>query len=435
MVFLDTLNQTLPLLGKMCAEVHDPKEADLSQHIQEGCCEFKGRHPNMKLIDLLVYMEYEASTLESNNEMVDAMRKYIEDPKPLPDEKFSSVKDKYSSSTQTMDSLRAHAAKKQRPPLETIFSPPELLFLHDHSAQYLPNMAALGAEAIYDHIYACCPEFKKRHPRADIFEVLFFMDQMIRIGEDVRVKALEFIRHKTLPRIVDMTWGRDAELVKAKRQEALNFLDTLRDEPDSEDEELPNFKDPATTYDAAARRSFRDPFVGTADDPSADRCVIADPETQEPVEADIVGRHPHRRKWLVCAIPSLNPRYPKLERFPTIDGSTSQYRNVLENYSLRGSNRTIPVGGMEDLVNCGMKDFELNGVILLPWGDDTRISGFGVSNWKRNEFKIFAKTVCCNKWGRSGLAMLHSHLQKCGSPIPTGKGKAELEIEPRSWYG
>ncbi|KAF9773792.1 hypothetical protein IL306_008330 [Fusarium sp. DS 682] len=435
LALLDTLSETLPELGKMCEE-----SSELSDSIQKNCSVFKGRYPDRNPIDFLVYMEQQASGTEDNQEMKDQMKQYLKDPTPLKELKFHSEKAKTKMETdhltakETIRGLRIAAAI-------AFYSEAEHKFLKEHALPYLPN---IGARDLTDFTLEFCLEFKERHPNSDIFELLFYAEQMFRVSEkDANTKIQEFIQQEKLLTIEEMGFGSDTQLIKAKGQEALNILEKLRKQksgpvnqqgkPDQQVQ--PNLEDRATTYDAAARRSFRDPYVGTTDDPSADRCVIADPETGEQVEAGIIGRHPHRKKWLVCAIPSTNLSYPKLEKFVTIDGTSREYRDVLEKYNGTGSNRTIPVGEKHDLDKCELADFELNGVILLPWGNDTRISAFGVSNWKRNEFKMFAKTVCCNKWGRSGLAVLHSHLQMCGSKIPTGgKGKSELEIEARSWY-
>ncbi|EGU73323.1 hypothetical protein FOXB_16168 [Fusarium oxysporum f. sp. conglutinans Fo5176] len=383
MAFLDTLSEALPELGQMCTDSNV-----LSNEIYESCRQFKGRHPDRNLIDFLVYMEYQALKNETDEQMKDQMIKYIQDPTiQLP----VDMKKKHDASMQKIRDLRVNAASQ-------FYTPPELKFLTEHAPQHLPIIGALGKDLLADFTIDFCFEFREQHPKGDIFELLFYAERMMTVyKKNAKPKIQEFIQQEKLPRIEDMDFGTDTHLIKLRRQEALSILEGLR-KPQPDPTKQPDAMDRAMSYDAAARRSFRDPFVGTAEDPSADRCVIADPETQQPVEADIVGRHPHRRKWLVCAIPSLNPRYSKLERFPTIDGSSSEYRNVLENYSLRGSNRTIPVGDMQDLKNCSMKDFELNGVILLPWGDDTRISGFGVSHWKQNEFKIFAKTPFAEMW-------------------------------------
>ncbi|KAK2669735.1 hypothetical protein RAB80_015261 [Fusarium oxysporum f. sp. vasinfectum] len=416
------MSETLPELGGMC-QASDV----LSTDIWNSCSQFKRQYPDRNLIDFLVYMEHQALTNETDEDMKGEMIKYIQDPTiQLP----VNMKTKHDASMQKIRDLRVDAARQ-------FYTPPELKFLTEHAPQHLPIIGALNKDHLADFTIKFCFEYREQHPKDDIFELLFYAERMMTVsGKDAGTKIQEFIQQEKLPRIEDMDFGTDTHLIKLRRQEALSILEGLRKpQPDPREDQQSDTMDRAVFYDAAKRRGLRDQFVGKAEDPSADRCMITDPETKQPVQAEIIGRHPHRRKHLVCAIPSHNPLYPGMERFPTIDGTSKEYRDILDNYSLHGSNRTLPVGGIEDLVGCDITDFELNGVILLPWGDTVRISAFGVSNLKKNEFKIFAKTICCNKWGRSGLAVLHSHLQKCGSTIPTGKGKGEWEIEARSWYG
>ncbi|EXL41509.1 hypothetical protein FOCG_16313 [Fusarium oxysporum f. sp. radicis-lycopersici 26381] len=408
--FLVTMENTLPDLHKMCIESNA-----LSNYILQGCREFKGRHVDRDLVDFLVHMEYQADKNETDEQMKEEIIKYVQNPtSPLP-----VMEEKHAAAKQQMQDLRIAAVARY-------YTDAELEFLRKHAPKHLPKIAS-DIDLLTDFTFKFCPEFKERHPKDDIFELLCF-GELIRtfFPKDADAKIQEFIQTKELPRIEDMKFGNDTDLAQQRRQQALNVLEGLR-------KPQPANVDPAAFYDAAERRNFRKQFIATAEDPAADRCVINDPEIKEPVEATIIGRHPHRRKWLICAIPTNNSKYGKLERFPTIDGD--QHRDILENYSLKGSDRTIPVGSLLDLRGISMEEFELNGVILLPWGNDIRISGLGLSNSRNREFKMFSKTVLCQKWGRSGLAMLHAHLQKCGSTIPAGKNKNELELQPKSWYG
>jgi hypothetical protein len=221
-------------------------------------------------------------------------------------------------------------------------------------------------------------------------------------------------------------FGDDTNLMSIKAQQAFQTLSAL---------EHIGQGPPSIAYNSAERRHMRRELRATPEDPQADFCMITDPETKQKVEAEIIGRHPHRRKWLVCALDSLNPQFPLVQRTTSIDGSSSEYRDILEKYALHGSDHTIPVGGKEDLQGCNPEDFEQNAVILLPWGKGFRLSSYGYPHDKKREFKLFPKTVITSKWGTTtGLEIMHGHLQKCGTPIPRGKDGEDLnKVKARTW--
>ncbi|KAL9560627.1 hypothetical protein ACKAV7_015235 [Fusarium commune] len=309
--FLDTMSETLPELGGMC-QASDV----LSTDIWNSCSQFKRQYPDRNLIDFLVYMEHQALTNETDEDMKDEMIKYIQDPTiQLP----VNMKTKHDASMQKIRDLRVDAARQ-------FYTPPELKFLTEHAPQHLPIIGALNKDHLADFTIKFCFEYREQHPKDDIFELLFYAERMMTVSEkDAGTKIQEFIQQEKLPRIEDMDFGTDTHLIKLRRQEALSILEGLRKpQPDPREDQQSDTMDRAVFYDAAKRRGLRDQFVGKAEDPSADRCMITDPETKQPVQAEIIGRHPHRRKHLVCAIPSHNPLYPGMERFPTIDGTKAR---------------------------------------------------------------------------------------------------------------
>ncbi|KAF4333381.1 hypothetical protein FBEOM_12806 [Fusarium beomiforme] len=388
-------------------------------------------------------MEYQASVLEDDENKDEILKgdiqKFLQDPDPkivYP----SAIKEMHVASMNALRGLKDLDQARE-------FYGKDIKFMDEHGSKYFPlvgqNLVAFTLEF--------GPAFRQQHPNEDIFELLFFAEQMLRMNQkDANTRIQEFIQKEKLPPIETMNWGTDAPLIQAQRQELLNSLKKFRGLPadpvdqqadpvdqqaDPVDQQVqPDAHNRATLYDAAARRNYRKPYVGKAIDPSCDKCTIIDPETKQQVQAEIIGRHPHRRKWLVCAIHSLNKDYPKLQRFVTIDGTSGQYRDILEKYDQQGSNEQLLVGSKGDLNECRIEDFELNGVVLLPWGDSIRMAAYGLSHSKKQGFRLFPKTVLCSKWGvTTGVAIMHCHLQKCGSRIPECKTGKEV-AKPETWY-
>jgi hypothetical protein len=277
-----------------------------------------------------------------------------------------------------------------------------------------------------EHIENGCGLFRQKLSGESILHFLLCMEYAASKNEDPEVlkqKQKEFLDNpKTFK---ELDFGNDKDVMWLRGKEAFRVMEEL----------ISLQAEGVGTYNSAERRHLRRELRATPEDPRADFCEIMDPETKQQVRAEIIGRHPHRRKWLVCALDSLNEHFPLVQRTTSIDGSSSEYRDILEKYALHGSDHTIPVGGKEDLQGCNPEDFEQNAVILLPWGKGFRLASYGYPHNKQREFKLFPKTVITNKWGTTtGLEIMHSHLQKCGTPIPRGKDGEDLDrVKARTW--
>ncbi|GKU23044.1 unnamed protein product [Fusarium langsethiae] len=323
--------------------------------------------------------------------------------------------------------LPAGTAPVTTPPVECDLTTSEMSFL-DLIGETLPELGTMCMEdsILADHIQNGCKQFKQATSESIVHFLLNMEYQASKNEDTYQMKQAQEEYLKDPKPWNQINFGNDAALMSTKAEKALETLAAL---------DKMQHGPPSIAYNSAERRHMRRGLRATPADLKADFCTITDPETKEKVEAEIIGRHPHRRKWLVCALASRNPQFPFVQRVTSIDGSSSEYRDILERYALHGSDHTIPVGGKEDLQDCNPEDFEQNAVILLPWGKGFRLSSYGYPHNKNREFKLFPKTVITSKWGMTtGLEIMHGHLQKCGTPIPQGKDGEDLNrLKVRTW--
>ncbi|KAG5807919.1 hypothetical protein H9Q74_007029 [Fusarium xylarioides] len=226
-----------------------------------------------------------------------------------------------------------------------------------------------------------------------------------------------------------MDLGDDASLLRARGARAWNRLDQLRAHSGQ-----------ASSYNSMERRGIRRQFRSKARDPEADYCVVRCPESGNRVIAEILGRHPHRKKYLALALPSASPRSPTVQRGHYIDGSQSEYSEIFNKYCSDGSNHTLSIApGKESLRGCKPQDFEQNLVLQMPWGKSWRLASFGVPHGSADrDFELFSKSTLAAEWGlTNAMDVLYGQANKAGQKIKTNKESTKdtknNEIKVTSW--
>ncbi|KAJ3478445.1 hypothetical protein NLG97_g8578 [Lecanicillium saksenae] len=229
--------------------------------------------------------------------------------------------------------------------------------------------------------------------------------------------------------------GSDSEVETSDKDDSDDpFADTPQDgsedesENDSESDSDDEDGGKRSAYDSKKARQTRGLCSGKA----ADKMEVADPERGgKKVKADIIGRHPTRKSWLVLALPSNNKKHPGLSRGHCIDGTDAKYSAAFERYLEDGSNRTLSTGSEVNLKKCAPHEFELNLVTSIPWGKHFHSHGYGIKHKKKGEFMMFSKQVLGKAWNaRDADDVLRDHMIKAGQPMPGREGK---EIKAKSW--
>ncbi|KAF5696135.1 hypothetical protein FGLOB1_13752 [Fusarium globosum] len=173
----------------------------------------------------------------------------------------------------------------------------------------------------------------------------------------------------------DISWSEDEDdrnLINARMKKAFSRLNELRVQyPDEKSDEGPkgngdeDSKDVGIEYDSKKRRDWRAQFHGRGS-PEANRIELKDPENDEDIIADILGRHPVRKTWLAIALPSLNEEYSKLSRGYYINAG-AVYPQAFSRYVKEGANITLSTATHKSqMENCSYKKFELNLVLCMP---------------------------------------------------------------------
>ncbi len=181
------------------------------------------------------------------------------------------------------------------------------------------------------------------------------------------------------------------------------------------------------TYDSKKARAKRLRDSGKP----ADRITVDDPEKPgKKVKADIIGRHPSRKAWLVLALLSNSKKHSQLSRGYYVDSTQAKYNKAYERYLEEGSNRTLSTGSDVNLKQCAPSEFELNLVTIIPWGRNVHTHGYGIMHKKKGEFLMFSKQVLGKAWGsRDADDVLRDHMLKAGQSMPGREGK---EIRAKS---
>jgi hypothetical protein len=304
------------------------------------------------------------------------------------------------------------------------------------AAEYLPTLLSQDNtwSLLFENEY--CPTFKGKNPETDVLNFLFYSDYVLKKNKN-RGKAVDlmsvYVEKPT--RVADMDWGDDQVLMDHRMQEAWDRLDGMRHEeeinsqPEHDSEERQ-----AITYDSGKRRAIRSKYRSKASDPEADQCTIACPETGEQVTAEILGRHPHRKKYLALALPSNNPDHPTIGRGHYIDGALDTYSAIYKKYCSQGSNHTLSIAtDKEMLQECSPNEYEQNVVFTMPWGKTWRYASYGVPHGRVDrDFVLFPKAILASAWGMAvAVDVMTGQMQKAGQPV---KGKvASDKVKAKSW--
>lgn len=190
------------------------------------------------------------------------------------------------------------------------------------------------------------------------------------------------------------------------------------------------------TYDSEERRKIREKFYGPGE-AAANKIQIEDPEHPGVrVWGKILGRNHTRRSWLGVALPSNNPKFPKIGRAYWIDGS--RYHSEFMRYVEKGANITLSAAANKSqLEDCTPEDFELNCVLVMPWGKAFHYHAFGLPHYVSDRpFCLWSKGLLgsARDWtvGKA-TDMMHDHMSMAGQSIP-GTGAARKRIAAKAWH-
>jgi hypothetical protein len=266
-----------------------------------------------------------------------------------------------------------------------------------------------------------CTKFKGRNPKRDVFDFIFYADYLLSKGKSVTDTAATLTNYTQSPTPLNqLDWGNDVLLIERRIAETSEMLDACRKA------EL--------KYNSRKRRAIRSKYRSKASNPEADQCMVPCPETGEQVKAEILGRHPHRKKYLALALPSNNPEHPTIGRGHYIDGALDSYSAIYKTYCSQGSNHTLSIAtDKEMLEECSPNEYEQNVVFTMPWGKTWRYASYGVPHGREDrDFVLFPKAVLASAWGMAvAVDVMTGQMQQAGQPV---KGKvASDKVKAKSW--
>ncbi|KAH6869639.1 hypothetical protein B0T10DRAFT_389990, partial [Thelonectria olida] len=256
--------------------------------------------------------------------------------------------------------------------------------------QYFTYIGATPNETIGEFL-ALGPKFKAKHPDRSVFQLFCYADFCFQHNphpDDAMDLIQDFVSDP--PVWDEIPWGsdHDKDLANSKLDGVLRALD----ESGKVQTDVPGVTEVQGQYNSEKRRKMRARFHGKGA-LSANNITIDDPETGKTVVAEILGRHPLRKYWLALALPSLNVEFKTLSRGHYIDGKETRYQDAFNDYVNHGSNKTLSVAAnKEQLDDCCPGQFELNLVLVMPWGKGYRYAAYGIPHYKTDrDFMVFSK--------------------------------------------
>ncbi|KAL6409088.1 hypothetical protein AUP68_05457 [Ilyonectria robusta] len=409
----------------------------------EICAQFKGRYPDRDVFQLLCYGDFAVQTLGLGSG--NAIAQFILDPPAWESMEWGDghdalvFKKRIEKAQELLEECRtgktgkapvqSHNTGRKFEPLSSV----ELEFLESNAfKEHFTKLAHYGPADQDNLVYKGSEAFKARYPHRDVFEYWFFAEFISQSDNSYQDKTKELMGFiNNLKELDTIDWGngdQDAgKLWKVRLGEArkawIKFR-TLEEDPDSE----------AGLYNSEERRAMRAKFHGKGI-AEANRIVIQDPETGKDVIAEILGRHPLRKSWLALALPSNNDEYPTLSRGAYIDGAQGKYEDAFNKYVNEGANITLSVASnKQQLDGCKPDEFELNLVLVMPWGKGFRYAAYGIPHYKNErDFMVYSKALLAShkEWGLSStMEVLHGHMIMAGQTI---QGTGPKAIKAKSW--
>ncbi|KAH7000882.1 hypothetical protein EDB80DRAFT_721127 [Ilyonectria destructans] len=437
----------LSFLTKHC-QSYFPHLSSLNKEAQntffgEVCAQFKGLHPDKDVFQLLCYGDFAVQTLGVGSG--EAIAQFILDPPAWESMEWGDghdalvLKKRREKAQELLEECRTGKAPVQSDNTDQESKPlssAELEFLGSNAfEEHFTTLAHLGQAERATWVNEASEGFKGRHPHRDVFEYWFFAEFILQSNkseDDKGKEILEFIHRPKEWGTID--WGNGdqdaAKLWRVRLGEARKALAKFRIRAGSEEDS----DSEAALYNSEQRRAMRAKFHGKGI-AEANRIVIEDPETGKDVVAEILGRHPLRKSWLALALPSNNDEYPNLSRGAYVDGAQGKYEDAFNRYVNEGANITLSVASnKQQLDGCKPEEFELNLVLVMPWGKGYRYAAYGIPHYKNErDFMVYSKALLAShkEWGLSStMEVLHGHMIMAGQTI---KGTGPKAIKAKSW--
>ncbi|RSL43994.1 hypothetical protein CEP54_014864 [Fusarium duplospermum] len=392
---------------------------------------FRQKDPKRSILEFLFYANYTLSLHQddSTEDPFGIIKKFAENPLPWKEIEWGSEFD-----TDLMDK-RLESAREYLNQFETgtdsskdQLSESETLFLKDQQ-KYFPSLQALPQEQLDIFMTQRIPEFRRRHPDRDILEFLFFTEFSLRTMKEPAKTIDEFSANP--PEWNTIQWN--GVFDQTTLSEAFKLMQLYRaGQRPIQTHQSP--QDSNMSYNSEERRRMRAKFHGQGAS-DANLLTFPDPETGTVVTGEILGRHPQRTKWLAVALPGRGG----YSRGYYVDCSNAEHRLALEAYVTRGANKVLSFATHKDqLDGCVPADFELNLVLVMPWGKSFRYNAYGIPHYQLDrDFMIFSKSILASSsdWGSQTMGVLHDHMLKAGQTIPQARSETPKPqgVKSRAW--
>ncbi|KAJ4196917.1 hypothetical protein NW759_016374 [Fusarium solani] len=402
---------------------------------------FRLKDPERSVLELLCYADYTLSLIQddSTDDTLEIIKEFAENPPAWEEIGWESALDagvmnqrlknarehlnRFEMDTNSPEDQHLERSEIGTNSPEDQLSEGETLFLKEQLHEYFPNLHALPENQRDELTTARTLEFRRRHPTRDITEFLFFTEFALQTIKDP-VAVVDAVNRFAAnpPEWETIPWNGEVDQTAVSKGFKLMKLYRAGQRP-SQTQQSPQDSN-MTGYDSEERRKMRAKFHGQGD-AEANVLTFPDPETGTAVTGEILGRHPQRPKWLAVALPGLEEK--AFSRGYYVDCSNSEQRLALEAYITRGANKILSFATHKDqLDGCIPEEFELNLVLVMPWGKTFRYNAYGIPHYKLDrDFMVFSKSILTSssEWGNATMGVLHGHMLKAGQTIPKARSQ------------